>query len=179
MNTRTLETRKYILGIDQGTTSTKALVIDQGGTILGSSSPERFGIEASYPQPGWVEFDPDRILDTVHQSAQAAVRNAGISFTEIAGIGLANQGETVIAFDGASGRPICPAISWQDRRSEEITQRWRTGGMEETIFATTGLRLDIGECPRGTRASGSRAIALWNKRCLVTLATDRRTSVHH
>jgi len=137
-----LETRNYILAIDQGTTSAKALVIDQDGAIRGASSPERFGIEAGYPQPGWVEFDPDRMLDTVRQSAQAAVRNAGIRFTEIAGIGLANQGETVIAFDGASGRPICPAISWQDRRTEHITERWRSSGMEATIFATTGLRLD-------------------------------------
>ena len=58
------------------------------------------------------------------------------------GIGLANQGETVIAFDRVSGRPICSAISWQDRRAEPITQRWQTEGMEETIFSVTGLRLD-------------------------------------
>ncbi len=135
-------TAKYILAIDQGTTSTKALVIDQDGAIIGTSWPELFGIEATYPQPGWVEFDPDRMLDTVRQSATAAVRNAGIGFTEIAGIGLANQGETVIAFDGASGRTICPAISWQDRRTEHLTERWRSSGMEETISATTGLRLD-------------------------------------
>ena len=137
-----MSSRKVILAIDQGTTSTKALVIDQGGTILGTSLPERFAIEPSYPRPGWVEFDPQRILETVRQSAQAAVRNAGVRYDEIAAIGLANQGETVIAFDGASGRPICPAISWQDRRTEEITQRWRSRGMEDNIFATTGLRLD-------------------------------------
>ncbi len=112
-----LDTRKYVLAIDQGTTSTKTLVIDQDGAIIGTSWPERFGIEPSYPQPGWVEFDPDCMLDTV-RSAEAAVRTAGIRFAEIAGVGLANQGETVIAFDGASGRPICPAISWQDRRTE-------------------------------------------------------------
>jgi len=137
-----MSSRQVMLAIDQGTTSTKALVIDQDGTILGTSFPERFAIEPSYPRPGWVEFDPQRILETVRQSAQAAIRNAGISYSDIAGIGLANQGETVIAFDGASGLPICPAISWQDRRTEEITQRWRADGLERNVFAKTGLRLD-------------------------------------
>ena len=86
-----MSSRKVILAIDQGTTSTKALVIDQGGTILGTSLPERFAIEPSYPRPGWVEFDPQRILETVRQSAEAAVRNAGVRYGEIAAIGLANH----------------------------------------------------------------------------------------
>lgn len=142
MSTKSSNERKYILAIDQGTTSTKALVLDGHGVVLATSAPKQFGIEASYPRAGWVEFDPDRILETIRQSALAAVRNAGISIAEIAAIGLANQGETVIAFDGASGRPIYPAISWQDRRGEAVTQRWRKGGMEPIVQATTGLHLD-------------------------------------
>jgi glycerol kinase len=133
---------KNILAIDQGTTSTKSLVIDDEGQILGTSWPARFAIEPSHPHPGWVEYDPDRMLETVCESAQAAVRNARLSFAEIAGIGLANQGETVIAFDAGTGRPVYPAISWQDRRGEEFIRKWRAEGLEGEIVAATGLRLD-------------------------------------
>ena len=69
--------RKYILAIDQGTTSTKALVLDERGATVATSAPDRFAIEPSYPQPGWVEFDPDSMLETVCQSARAAVGHAG------------------------------------------------------------------------------------------------------
>ncbi len=133
---------RHILAIDQGTTSTKALVLDHQGQILGSSSPAPFAIPAAHPQPGWVEFDPDRMLATVCQSAQAAVRDAGRSFAEIAGIGLANQGETVIAFDAETGRPVYPAISWQDRRGEELIAQWRRDGLDDAVGPATGLRLD-------------------------------------
>jgi glycerol kinase len=82
------------------------------------------------------------MLETVCQSAHAAVRDAGLSLADIAAMGLANQGETVIAFDASSGRPVYPAISWQDRRTEELAHQRRAAGMEELVFATTGLRLD-------------------------------------
>jgi len=134
--------RKVILAIDQGTTSTKALVIDQAGTILGSSLPDRFTIEADYPQPGWVEFDPWQLAESVRRSAETAVHRAGVDQDEIAGIGLANQGETVIAFDAETGQPIYPAISWQDCRTEPITSDWSARGLQDSVHSTTGLRLD-------------------------------------
>ena len=137
-----MNTRRFILAVDQGTTSTKALVIAENGTIVATSAADRFEIEAAHPRPGWVEYDPDRMLETVRDSARAAIRNAGIHSDDIAGIGLANQGETVIAFDADNGRPICPAISWQDRRTEELAASWREEGLEQEVFATTGLRLD-------------------------------------
>ena len=131
-----------ILAIDQGTTSTKAIVLDEDGKILGSSLPDRFTIDVRYPRPGWVEFEPQQLLRSVCDSAKAAVAHANLSWSAIAGIGLANQGETVIAFDRATGRPIHPAISWQDCRTEAITNRWRQQGLEQDVLATTGLRLD-------------------------------------
>src|SRR6476660_2303336 len=103
-----------ILAIDQGTTSTKALVIDEDGQILGSSGPATFNVESSYPRSGWVQCDPFQLLESVLQSAQAALSNAKLKASDIAAIGLANQGETVIAFDAHTGFPVCPAISWQD-----------------------------------------------------------------
>jgi glycerol kinase len=133
---------KKILAIDQGTTSTKSLVIDEEGRILGTSSPESFTVESRYPRSGWVECDPFRMLESVRQSADVALRNAGLKATDIAAIGLANQGETVIAFDAHNGLPVCPAISWQDRRAQGFADQWRADGLHDEVFRITGLRLD-------------------------------------
>lgn len=133
---------QYILAIDQGTTSTKALVMDLAGRVVGTSWPARFAVEPCYPRPGWVEFAPEQMLRSVLESARTAVRSAGLSLRDIAGIGLANQGETVIAFDADTGRPVYPAISWQDRRGDELIQKWRADGLEAVIVSATGLRLD-------------------------------------
>ena len=120
---------RYILAIDQGTTSTKSVVLSDDGSVVATSLPERFEIRASYPHPGWVEYSPDRMLETVCQSAEAAIRRAGIDARDIVALGLANQGETVIAFDADSGRPVYPAISWQDRRAESLASHFRVEGL--------------------------------------------------
>jgi glycerol kinase len=132
---------KFLLAIDQGTTSTKALVVDSDGRIVARSHGD-FNIEANHPRPGRVELDPERMFDTVCRSARSAVEQAGIGLASIAAIGLANQGETVIAFDAADGRPIHPAISWQDRRGEAYTSRWRHAGREPLFLERAGLPLD-------------------------------------
>jgi glycerol kinase len=82
------------------------------------------------------------MLETVRQSAQAALRNAGLTANEVAAIGIANQGETVIAFDARDGRPVTSAISWQDRRGEPFAERWQAEGLHDELFRITGLRLD-------------------------------------
>jgi len=133
--------KQFILAIDQGTTSSKALVIDSDGEIL-AGSEGKFGFEGIYPEPGWVEYDPVQILESVRGAAISAVKNAGLQFSDIAAIGLDNQGETVIAFDATDGKPLCNAISWQDRRTEDIVARWRQAGLEGQIFDICGLRLD-------------------------------------
>lgn len=132
--------KRYLLAIDQGTTSSKALVVDESGGVRAASG--NFAISARFPEVGWVEFDPREMLDSVISAARDAINRAGISASEIAGIGLANQGETVIAFDGETGEPIAPSISWQDRRTGEIIERWRAEGLESEIARRTGLRLD-------------------------------------
>jgi glycerol kinase len=131
-----------VLAIDQGTTSTKSLVIHQDGSIIGTSSPKHFGVSPQFPRAGWVEFDPFEILDSVRQSAKSAIRNSGLKPTDISAIGLANQGETVIAFDADTGIPVLPAISWQDRRGQGVADRWRAEGLRDEVFRVTGLQLD-------------------------------------
>jgi glycerol kinase len=130
----------HVLAIDQGTTSTKALGLRDDGRVVAASPP--LPVKPSFPRPGWVEFDPDAMLRSVVESATSAVAEAGLKWNDIAAIGLANQGETVIAFDGESGRPIYPAISWQDRRGDVYAERWRAAGLEDAVRAATGLRLD-------------------------------------
>lgn len=136
-----MEAGQFILAIDQGTTSTKAIVLDATGRVRGESA-SACRVEAMYPRPDWVEFDPAQILTSVRQSAEEAVRSAGLAFNDVVAIGLANQGETCIAFDSLSGRPIYPAISWQDRRCEGLIDEWRTAGLEAEVAQATGLRLD-------------------------------------
>ena len=133
---------QYILAVDQGTSSTKALVIGGDGRVVATSAPLRFEVEPNYPQAGWVEYDPEQIWETVRASARAALRAAGLEANDIAGLGLANQGETVVAFDSETGDPIYPAISWQDCRGKELTDRWHKDGVEDKVFAVSGLRLD-------------------------------------
>ena len=132
---------QFILAIDQGTTSTKAIVLDDAGGLRGEST-SACRVEAVYPRSGWVEFDPVQIWESVRRSAEEAVRGAGLTFNDVAVIGLANQGETCIAFDSLSGRPVCPAISWQDRRCEGVIDEWRAAGLEAEVAQATGLRLD-------------------------------------
>ena len=136
-----MEAGQFILAIDQGTTSTKAIVLDATGRVRGESA-SACRVEAMHPRPDWVEFDPAQILASVRQSAEEAVRGAGLTFNDVVAIGLANQGETCIAFDSLSGRPIYPAISWQDRRCEGVINEWRAAGLEAEVAQATGLRLD-------------------------------------
>jgi len=129
-----------VLAIDQGTTSTKALVVDQTGRVVGQS--DGHAVDAHHPEPGWVEYDPEQMLATVVDAARAAVGSAGVGFESIDAVGLANQGETSIAFDASDGAAIHPAISWQDRRTEETVAEWRERGLEDEARATTGLGIE-------------------------------------
>jgi glycerol kinase len=130
----------YVLAIDQGTTSSKAIVLSRDGEIVSVS--RGFSVESLYPRPGWVEFDPGQMFQSVCDAARDAVERASLSFADIAAIGLANQGETVIAFDRRNGEPIGNAISWQDRRTNAIVDQWRNRGIGDLVTARSGLRLD-------------------------------------
>ncbi|HEY7791840.1 MAG TPA: glycerol kinase GlpK [Vicinamibacterales bacterium] len=130
--------RSLLLALDQGTTSSRALVFGLDGRTQASSQLE---LQMTYPQPGWVEQDPGAILATeigCATSALAAVGTAG----EVAAIGIANQRETTIVWERASGRPIAPAIVWQDRRTADVCRRLREDGVEPDVRRRTGVPID-------------------------------------
>jgi len=130
---------KAVLAIDQGTTSSRALVIDAGSRILGQGQLE---FPQYFPQPGWVEHDPEEIWDSQARSIQLALKQADLSGFELSAIGITNQRETVVVWDRKSGKPVYPAIVWQDRRTADQCQRLRAAGTEDMVRAKTGLLLD-------------------------------------
>ncbi|HEY5477654.1 MAG TPA: glycerol kinase GlpK, partial [Tepidiformaceae bacterium] len=129
----------YILAIDQGTTSSRALVVDARGAVLGVGQHE---FRQYYPRPGWVEHNPLEIWATTHQAMAGALAAAGLEPRRIAAIGVTNQRETIVLWDRRTGTPVAPAIVWQDRRSAEICDQVRDAGFEPGITEATGLKLD-------------------------------------
>ena len=130
---------KYILALDQGTTSSRALVFDREGTVL-SCAQREFG--QIFPQPGWVEHDGREIWATQAGVAAEALARAGISAGQVAAIGIANQRETTLLWDRQTGEPLHNAIVWQDRRTAPLCDRLKAEGLEQTFRGKTGLVLD-------------------------------------
>jgi glycerol kinase len=129
----------HILAIDQGTTSSRAIVFDAGLRVKASAQEE---FAQHYPASGWVEHDPSDLWSTVAGTARAAVERAGIGATEIASVGITNQRETALVWDRTTGEPIHRAIVWQDRRTAETCARLKADGLEPMVTAKTGLLLD-------------------------------------
>jgi glycerol kinase len=129
----------YILALDQGTTSSRAILFDRSGREV---SKVQKPFTQFYPRPGWVEHDARQIRDTQLSSAREAVRKARIKPRDIAGIGIANQRETCVFWDRATGEPLGPAIVWQDRRSAELCRKLKSEGAEAAVTGKTGLLLD-------------------------------------
>ena len=132
-------TKKYILALDQGTTSSRAIVFDKAGTIVGMGQMEFTQI---YPQPGYVEHDPKEIIDSQMYAMRRAVIEAGIDPKEIAAVSITNQRETTIAWDGETGKPVYNAIVWQCRRTAPECERLEKAGLADYIKKTTGLIID-------------------------------------
>ena len=130
---------KYILAIDQGTTSTRAILFDALGGIASVAQQE---FPQIYPRPGYVEHDAVKILQTAIYVARAAVQKAGITAGDVAAIGITNQRETTVAWDRHTGIPVCNAIVWQCRRTAPDCERLTALGMGEYIKDTTGLLID-------------------------------------
>jgi len=130
---------RYLLAIDQGTTGSTALVMGIDGRTLGRESVE---LPQHFPAPAWVEHDPGEIADSVERAVSGALRQAGVSGTSIAALGITNQRETTLVWDRANGRPIARAIVWQDRRTTDECQRLRAAGHEPDVRERTGLVLD-------------------------------------
>ena len=113
-----------ILAIDQGTTGTTCLVVDEQLTVRGRGQRP---VAQHFPQPGWVEHDPEQLWATVTDSAGDALRDAGIAAAGLRAIGITNQRETTVLWDRETGRPVAPAIVWQDRRTAEASARSTPG----------------------------------------------------
>jgi glycerol kinase len=130
---------RAVLALDQGTTSSRAIVFDEDGAARGVAQRE---FRQIFPQPGWVEHDPEEIWRSQLAVARAALANAGVAAHEVAAIGIANQRETTVLWDRASGAPLANAIVWQDRRTADACDRLRSGGEAAWVRAKTGLVLD-------------------------------------
>jgi len=127
----------YLLAIDQGTTSTRAILFDASGAVRHTA---RIELNQIYPRPGWVEHDPEEIWQAVVATCREAIAAAGTC--PIAAIGITNQRETTVLWDRATGRPVYNAIVWQDRRTAEICETWRAAGLADTVALRTGLVID-------------------------------------
>jgi glycerol kinase len=134
-----MNARRHLLALDQGTTGSTALVVDPDGRVLARGYAE---LPQYFPQPGWVEHDPEEIWSTVERAARAALGEARVSGSEIAAVGITNQRETTIVWERATGRPIHRAIVWQCRRTAPLCDRLRADGVESLVRAKTGLVLD-------------------------------------
>lgn len=130
---------RYILALDQGTTSSRAVIVDRSGRSIGSSQRE---FRQIFPAPGYVEHDPEEIWSTQLAVAREALKVARITAADLAGIGIANQRETTILWERDSGKPVANAIVWQSRASTPICDRLRADGLEATFRSKTGLVLD-------------------------------------
>jgi glycerol kinase len=131
--------KQYILALDQGTTSSRAILFDRSGRPCGSAQQE---FPQHFPQPGWVEHDAADIWDSQLACARQVLREAGVGAGQVAAIGIANQRETTVLWDRASGEALAPAIVWQDRRTADACERLRAQGRAEQIQHATGLELD-------------------------------------
>jgi glycerol kinase len=129
----------HILAIDQGTTSTRAMIFDAEGAPRARAQLE---LSQSFPHPGWVEHDPEEIWQAVVATSRAALAEARLTAADIAGIGITNQRETTILWERASGRPIAPAIVWQDRRTAALCERLSAEGHAALVQGRTGLVID-------------------------------------
>ena len=130
---------KYILSLDQGTTSSRAIVFDRAGAIVASAQRE---FKQYFPQPGWVEHDANEIWATQRAVIDDALMRAKTNAREIAAIGITNQRETTVVWDRKTGQPIAPAIVWQDRRTAGRCEALKAQGKEAVIREKTGLVLD-------------------------------------
>ncbi|MEP4884624.1 glycerol kinase GlpK [Maribacter dokdonensis] len=131
--------RQFIISLDQGTTSSRALLVDHDGTIQGMVQKE---FKQIFPKSGWVEHDPKEILDSQMMVLKELLEKEEVKPSEIMGIGITNQRETTVVWDKNSGEPIYNAIVWQDKRTADICEHLKKSGLTEHVKKTTGLVID-------------------------------------
>src|SRR6187455_3851394 len=126
---------RYILALDQGTTSSRSLLFDVNGQVVAQAQRE---FTQHFPKPGWVEHDPIEILDTQLFTVAAVLEQARLTPRDIVAVGITNQRETTVLWDRATGLPVAPAIVWQDRRTAETCATLRAAGVADEIAERTG-----------------------------------------
>jgi glycerol kinase len=131
--------KKYVMALDQGTTSSRAIVFDASGR---AAAVDQYEFEQHFPQPGWVEHDANEIWQSQLRAARGALESAGASAADVAAIGITNQRETAVVWDRATGEPIHPAIVWQSRQTVPICDDLRARGLDDEVRARTGLLID-------------------------------------
>lgn len=129
----------FLLAIDQGTSSSRSVVYDHGARVVAAAQQEFAQI---YPQPGWVEHDPEAIWSSVRETMSGALQKAAVTAADITAIGITNQRETTVVWDRQSGRCVYNAIVWQDRRTADYCDGLKRAGKEAAVATKTGLRLD-------------------------------------
>src|SRR3990167_272222 len=130
---------QYLLAIDQGTTNSRAIIFDKQGKLI---AQHEVGLQQFFPHSGWVEQNPDEIFQNTVLCCREAMAKARLTAKDISAIGISNQRETTIIWDKQSGRPVYPAIVWQDRRTSEICQNLSKKLPSELIQKKTGLLID-------------------------------------
>ncbi len=130
---------KFLLAIDQGTSSSRTVIYDRNARVVASDQQE---FPQIYPRPGWVEHDPEAIWASVTAVTRGALDKAGATAAEVAAIGITNQRETTVIWDRETGEAVCNAIVWQDRRTADFCQSKKDEGLEAGVTERTGLRLD-------------------------------------
>ncbi|MDE6597474.1 MAG: glycerol kinase, partial [Clostridia bacterium] len=128
--------KNYILSVDQGTTSSRAVIFDKSGRIVSFAQRE---FRQIYPEAGWVEHSPQDIMGSVMASVAEALVRADISADDLAAIGITNQRETTLVWDKKTGKPVCNAIVWQCRRTAATCEKLKKDGFAESIYNKTGL----------------------------------------
>ncbi len=153
--------KKYVLALDQGTTSSRSILFNHLGKLVASRSLE---FRQIYPRPGWVEHDPLEIWTTQIETARQVMRQAGVKAEEIAGIGITNQRETTIVWEKDTGRPVCNAIVWQCRRTADICRdlageneavRHRTGLLMDAYFSGTKVKWILDQIPEARKRASA------------------------
>src|SRR6185295_9129990 len=130
---------QYILALDQGTTSSRSMLFDKQGNIISVAQKE---FKQIFPQPGWVEHDPEEIWSTQYGTMAEAVAKANITMRQVVGIGITNQRETTVVWERKTGKPIYHAIVWQDRRTASYCDELKAAGHAQLIQQKTGLVID-------------------------------------
>ncbi len=130
---------RFVLALDQGTTSSRAILFDEAGRVVAVDQRE---FPQSYPQPGWVEHDPEAIWESQLSATRGVLSRAGVDANDVAAIGITNQRETALIWERNTGRPIYPAIVWQSRQTASICEDLRGRGLGAEVLARTGLVVD-------------------------------------